>query len=305
MIYTVTFQPSLDYSVTVNAFHLGDVNRSQQEAIEPGGKGFNVSILLWRLGMDTEALGFAAGFTGREIEARLRNLGVSTQLIWLENGFSRINIKIKGGQETEINANGPPIGPKDLERLFHQLEKIKDGDGLVISGSIPPSLPEETHERLLKKVSGKKIRTVVDAEGPLLLYALRQKPFLIKPNEKELLELTGADSRNQKELYQAGRQLQNMGAQNVLVSLGSRGAVLFGQDEKVYSVSAPKGTVVSTVGSGDSMVAGFLAGYEKTGSLDKALKMGAAAGSATAFTQGIAQREEVETLYFNLTGDKI
>lgn len=295
MIYTVTCNPSLDYIVFLDKLVLGKVARSNSELIFAGGKGINVSIVLKNLGVESVCLGYLAGFTGKRMEEELRQRGCQTDFIFLEQGLSRINIKIRAEEETQINAQGPEIKQKDLEKLFLKLESLKQEDILVLSGSVPPSIEKTIYEKIMKHLEKKGIKIVVDAAGTLLLSALKQKPFLVKPNEEELQELFDCTIKTEKELIFYGQKLQEMGAQNVLISRGAKGAVLLTQKE-IYKSPAPKGTAVQTVGAGDSMVAGFLAGYLKEENFLQALQTASAAGSASAFSYELATNQEVEQL---------
>lgn len=296
MIYTVTFNPSLDYLVRVNDFKLGVVNRSTSEAITAGGKGINVSMVLKNLGVDSVALGFVAGFTGNEIERKIKAHGCTTNFIHIEEGLSRINIKLKSGEETEINGQGPHILHHDRHELFEQLNQLDNGDILVLAGSIPNTLPEDTYQEIIKMLIGKDIKVVVDATKDLMLKVLRYHPFLIKPNKHELGEMFGVDLTTQAEVIQYAKKLQQLGARNVLISMAAEGAILICEDEKVYQRPAPKGKVVNSVGAGDSMVAGFITGYLRGNDFEEAFKMGIATGSASAFSEKLATKEEVAQL---------
>lgn len=296
MVYTVTFNPSLDYVVTLAALKIGMVNRTESEKIMAGGKGINVSIVLHNLGIETTALGFVAGFTGDEIEKRVKEQGCVTDFIRLEKGFSRINVKIKEKSESEINGQGPEILGADIDRLFHKIDSIKDGDILVLAGSIPKGMPDDIYMNILERVREKNIRVIVDATGRLLVRVLKYRPFMIKPNTHELEEIFDATISREEEMIEYGRKLRQMGAENVLISRAGEGAILLCGDGKVISSPAIKGEVVNSVGAGDSMVAGFIAGYEEKGDLEYALKMGIATGSASAFSQNLATKEEVAEL---------
>lgn len=300
MIYTITFNPSLDYIMMVNKFDLGETNRSSQETIYPGGKGFNVSTILQRLSIDNTALGFIAGFTGKEIELQLKNRGFYTDLIELDEGISRINVKMKGQYESEINASGPDIPQNKLDELFTKLNNIKDGDILILAGSIPPSLPNDIYQQIMKQLSSKDIKIIVDATNELLLKVLPYKPFLIKPNLRELEEIFNTTINNEEELISYASKLQEKGAINVLVSLGKDGAMLIDEHQHVYKCPAAKGKLVNSVGSGDSMVAGFLAGYLKDKDYKEAIRLGSACGGATAFSSDLAQRDTIEDVYKQL-----
>ena len=298
MIYTVTFNPALDYAVYLDTLEMGALNRAGGETLRCGGKGINVSVVLRNLGMDTRALGFLAGFTGRVIALWLEQMSVQNDFIMLPAGMSRINIKLKTGVETEINGQGPDIPPQALDALFAKLDRISKGDTLVLAGSIPASLPADVYERILSRLSGRGIRCVVDASGPLLLNVLQYHPFLIKPNEAELSELCGVPLTpgDLTGVKSCAARLQERGARNVLASLGPNGALLLTEDGKFLHQEAAAGTVRNSVGAGDSMVAGFLTGLHLTGSYREALRMGAAAGAATAFSDRLATRREVEEL---------
>lgn len=294
MIYTVTFNPAVDYVVHLNAFTPGETNRSVSEEVYFGGKGINVSIILAQLGMESTALGFVAGFTGEALEKALVAGGTRTDFIRLPEGMTRINVKMKGNCETEINASGPRIDAASLEKLFAKLEVLQAGDTLVLAGSVPGSLPADIYEQILKKLSGRGIRFVVDATGKLLLNVLKYRPFLIKPNRAELEEICGRKLDTQEKLVEGASELKAMGAQNVLISLGKDGALLLDEHGKVHTHEVLGGKPVNTVGAGDSMVAGFIAGCEK--GYEHALLMGVAAGGATACAKGLATREEIFAL---------
>lgn len=294
MIYTITFNPSLDYTMIVENFDLGETNRSSFEDMYPGGKGFNVSTILQRLDIDNTALGFIAGFTGKEIEKQLLDRNIKTDLITLDKGISRINVKMKGQYETEINASGPDIPQDKLDILFDKIDNIQDHDVLILAGSIPPSLPNDIYQSIMHRLSHKDIRIIVDATNQLLLKVLPYKPFLIKPNHRELEEIFNTSINSQEELIKYATKLQEMGAINVLVSLGKNGALLVSENHHVYTCEAAKGKLINSVGSGDSMVAGFLAGYMKTNDYKEAIRLGSACGGATAFSADLAQRAGIE-----------
>ena len=296
MIYTVTFNPSLDYVMKVNDFKLGMVNRSEEEIIFPGGKGINVSIVLKNLGVDNKALGFVAGFTGKEIVNRVEEFGCRAEFIKLQEGLSRINVKLKGRIESEINGGGPHIDDASLEKLYSNLDKLEDGDILVLAGSIPSSLPMDIYEKIMKRLQYKNIKIAVDATKDLLINVLKYKPFFIKPNNHELEEIFNVKFKNHDEIIEYGRKLQEMGAENVLISMAGEGAILIGSDGNIYKSNAPKGILKNSVGAGDSMVAGFITGYIKNNNLEEALKMGVATGSASAFSEELATASEVEEL---------
>lgn len=296
MIYTVTFNPALDYVVRMDGFQAGGINRTESEEIQYGGKGINVSTVLGNLGVDNVALGFLAGFTGRALEQGLRESGIQTDFIRLEEGLTRINVKIKAGQETEINGRGPTIPPQALEALFEKLGKLGEGDVLVLAGSIPASLPDDIYQRLLARLDGRGVLSVVDATRDLLCAVLPYRPFLIKPNNIELGEIFGKTLENDEDILTCARQLQARGARNVLVSMAGDGSLLLDETGGCHRLGVPKGRVRNSVGAGDSMVAGFLAGWLEQGDYAAAHRMGAAAGSATAFSDGLATREQVLAL---------
>ena len=296
MIYTVTFNPSLDYIVRADHFRAGVINRTTYENILPGGKGINVSIVLKNLGHESTALGFMAGFTGREICHRLSDFGVASDFIEIEEGMSRINVKMKSDEETEINGQGPRITEKALEALYARLDALKAGDLLVISGSIPNTLPDDIYERIMARLEGRGIDIVVDATKDLLVNVLKYHPYLIKPNNIELGEIYGKDLQTQDEVIPYARKLQEEGARNVLISMAGKGAVFVSEEGHILKSPAPKGTLVNSVGAGDSMVAGFLTGMIETGDYDRAFKMGLCTGSASAFSENLATRPEVEAL---------
>lgn len=300
MIYTVTFNPSLDYIVKLDTFKTGEVNRTQTELLYCGGKGINVSIVLKNLGFNSKALGFIAGFTGKEIEKRLNDLGCESDFIELVNGLSRINVKVKAEEESEINGQGPLIDKAALDALFAQLNTLVAGDILVLAGSIPNTLPSDIYEKIMAHLMDKDIHIIVDATCSLLLNVLKYKPFLIKPNNHELGEMFGVTLKSDDEIITYAKKLQDLGAQNVLISMAGAGAILLTSNKDVYKSQAPKGTVINSVGAGDSMVAGFLAGYLESGNLQKAFKMGVATGSASAFSEELATKVEVEKLFNTL-----
>ena len=297
MIYTVTFNPSLDYHVGIPSFTVGELHRTTHEYMLIGGKGINVSIVLKNLGVDSTMLGFTAGFTGAEIERRAKTYGVDTEFIHLDEGLTRINVKIETDEpkaESEINAQGPDIPREKLEELWAVLEGLGGGDTLILSGSIPNTLPSDVYEQILRRLSGRGIRFVVDATQKLLVNVLKYHPFLIKPNNHELGEIFQTTVETKDEVVFYGRKLQEMGAVNVLVSMAGAGAVLIASDGREYRSEAPHGKVVNSVGAGDSMVAGFIAGWEiYHGNAEKAFKMGLSAGSASAFAVNLATREQI------------
>ena len=281
----------------MDSFRLGEVNRTSKEAIFEGGKGINVSIVLKNLGIESVALGFIAGFTGKQIEEGIRSHGCKTDFIPIEQGISRINVKLKANEETEINGQGPKIEQKHIQMLYEKLEKLQDGDIVVLAGSIPNTLPPDIYENIMEHFTDKKVSFVVDATKDLLRNVLKYHPFLIKPNNHELGEMYGVKLTTQEEVIPYAKQLQQEGAQNILVSMAGEGAVFVDSNQKVYTSPAPKGKVVNSVGAGDSMVAGFLYGYQSTGQMKEAFYYGIATGSASAFSAQLAKKEEVEHLY--------
>jgi len=296
MIYTVTFNPSLDYIVTVEKFTCGIVNRTKKEVIFPGGKGINVSMVLKNLGHENTALGFLAGFTGREIQRLLEEKGIQTDFITVEDGLSRINVKLRSEQESEINGQGPAISTQDIGKLYEKLDALTDGDILVLAGSIPDVMPGSIYMDIMKYLQKKNLKIVVDATKDLLVNVLQYHPFLIKPNNHELGEIFGVTLRDKDEVITYAKKMQEKGARNVLVSMAGEGAVLVTEDGSVFKAEAPKGEVVNSVGAGDSMVAGFLAGFLETGTYEEAFQMGLCAGSASAFSENLATRQEVQGL---------
>lgn len=304
MIYTVTFNPAVDYVMRLKELKTGLVNRSESEEIYFGGKGINVSIVLNQLGIKTKALGFSAGFTGTAIEQGVRAQGIETDFVRLESGCSRINVKIKAEKETELNGQGPEISNSAIDQLFEKLDKIENGDTLVLAGSIPNTLPEDIYEKILERLSGKGIRFVVDATKDLLVNVLKYKPFLIKPNNHELSEIFNAEIKTNDDIVKYAKLLQEKGAVNVLVSMAGDGSVLVDENGEVHIMGVPKGKVVNSVGAGDSMVAGFIAGYTEKNDYQYALELGTASGSATAFSEGLAQKNEIYRLLEILQSDK-
>ena len=304
MIYTVTFNPAIDYVMNVPGLVPGEVNRSKEEYVFFGGKGINVSLVLRELGRDSTALGFIAGFTGDAIRRGVEDAGVKSDFIRLENGLSRINVKIKASTETDLNGKGPDISEKDLQKLFEKLDTLKDGDILVLAGSIPPDLPENIYETILARLSDKSITFVVDATGDLLKNVLVYKPFLIKPNHHELGEIFGKTLKNTDEIAHYAKEMQKMGARNVLVSMAANGALLVDETGRVHIIGTAKGKAVNSVGAGDSMVAGFLAGYLEKNDYSYALALGSAAGSATAFSEGLANKELIFRLLNEIQSEK-
>lgn len=296
MIFTVTFNPSLDYIVRVDEMRLGTINRTNYEQLLPGGKGINVSIVLGNLGHPSRALGFSAGVTGVALEKLLADAGVDADLVHVKEGFTRINAKIKAAEETELNGQGPRIAPEDVDALFSKLDVLGQDDTLVISGSVPNTLPSDMYEQVMERLAGRGVRIVVDAERDLLTRVLPYRPFLVKPNNHELGDIFGVTLKTRDEVVPYARRMQEMGAQNVLVSMAGEGGVLVAADGQVYQSPAAKGAVVNSVGAGDSCVAGFLAGLMETGSYQTAFRMGLAAGSASAFSDHLATLPEVEDL---------
>lgn len=297
MIYTVTFNPSIDYIVSMDAFKTGRTNRTREEQLLPGGKGINVSIVLKNLGIQSTALGFIAGFTGEEIEKRLTRMGIATGFLPLADGCSRINVKFKQMDGTEINGRGPEIPSQKERELTDRLAALKEGDVLFLSGSIPSSMPDDTYQKIMERLDGTGVRVVVDATKELLLKVLPHRPFLIKPNHHELGEIFGVTLRTREAALPYAKRLKEQGAENVLVSMGGGGAVLAAADGSIHAAPAPKGTLVSSVGAGDSMVAGFMAGFLERHDYEYAFHMGLAAGSASAFSEHLATREAVEAVY--------
>lgn len=300
MIYTVTFNPSLDYIVSVEDFKLGLTNRTSSELILPGGKGINVSTVLGNLGIESTALGFVAGFTGEEICREVEASGVRSDFIQIEKGNSRINLKLKSIDGTEINGQGPDISEEKVSLLMGKLEALKEEDILVLAGSIPSTMPDDMYQRIMERLQDRGVRIVVDATRDLLLNVLDYHPFLIKPNNHELGEIFGVSLKTREEVIPYGRRLQEKGARNVLVSMAGEGAVLITEDGVVYTSPAPEGHLVNGVGAGDSMVAGFVAGWLKNRDYRHAFHMGIAAGSASAFSEYLATQSEIEAVYKTL-----
>lgn len=300
MIYTVTFNPALDYVVGVNQFKLGEVNRTSFESISYGGKGINVSCILNNLGVKSVALGFIAGFTGKEIAAGVNAQGIESDFIELQEGMSRINVKLKAEDETEINGQGPKINSAELNEMFAKIDCLQEGDVLVLAGSIPNTLPDDIYEQIMARIQKKGIRVVVDATKDLLKNVLKYQPFLIKPNNHELGEMFGLTLTSDEEIIHYAKELQKLGARNVLISMAGDGSILVDETGNSTKMGVPQGTVKNSVGAGDSMVAGFLAGYVNTGDFAQALRLGTAAGSATAFSVGLGSRELIEELLLQL-----
>lgn len=297
MIYTVTFNPSLDYIVSVDDFKLGMTNRTSSELLLPGGKGINVSTVLMNLGIESTALGFTAGFTGDEIERRLKSMGVKSEFIKINQGNSRINLKLKSIDGTEINGSGPDISEEEVQLLIRRLGGLTEGDVLFLAGSIPASLPDDMYQRIMGKLQKKGILIVVDATGELLTNVLEYRPFLIKPNNHELGEIFQTTLQTREQAVPYGKKLQEMGARNVLISMAGEGAVLVAEDGQVLMAPAPEGRLVNGVGAGDSMVAGFMAGWLLKKDYAHAFYMGVSAGSASAFSERLATKEEILEVY--------
>lgn len=302
MIYTVTFNPSLDYIITTDTLTLGEINRATSELILSGGKGINVSTVLNHLGVENIALGFVAGFTGEEIENGFQRSGGKSDFIHLEKGLSRINVKIKAKEETEINGMGPEISEKELQQLFTKLDTLQAEDILILAGSVPTSLPQDIYQKIMARLQSKGIKIIVDATKDLLVNVMKYHPFLIKPNNHELGEIFGVTLKEKEEIITYAKKLQQMGDNqvNILVSMAGDGAIFVGTNGEIYQTPAPKGTVVNSVGAGDSMVAGFTAGYLKHHSLEDAFYMGVATGSASAFSKYLATKEEVEKILHSI-----
>lgn len=296
MIYTVTFNPAVDYVVKTGNLTPGAVNRSESEEIFFGGKGINVSIVLKELGVKSKALGFVAGFTGAAIEEGINYQGIDTDFVHLKKGFSRINVKIKSDAETELNGQGPEISDDAINELFNKLEILQENDMLILAGSIPGSLPPDIYEKIIERLNGRGIRFVVDATKSLLLNVLKYHPFLIKPNNFELAEIFNVPINTTDDVIKYACKLKEMGAVNVLVSRAEDGAVLIDENNDVHVIEAPTGKVLNSVGAGDSMLAGFIAGYTSASDYNYALKLGTASGSATAFSEGLAERNLIDEL---------
>jgi 1-phosphofructokinase len=296
MINTITLNPSLDYIVKVDSFKVDSLNRIEEERIYAGGKGINVSIVLKNLGVENTALGYVAGFTGDEILRQIENHGVNCDFVKLENGFSRINVKLKSDGETEINGSGPEITEEDLKILNEKISHLTKGDFLILSGSIPGSVPDDIYENIMNSLLDKGVEFIVDATKDLLLKVLKYKPFLIKPNHHELAEMFNVELKDDEDIIKYGKKLQEMGAKNVLISMAGDGAILLPENGEPIKREVPKGVLKNSVGAGDSMVAGFLYGYLKNNDIDEAFKMGIATGSASAFSEELATEREVYEL---------
>ena len=304
MIYTVTFNPSLDYIVSVENFRLGLTNRTSSELMLPGGKGVNVSTVLMNLGIENTALGFAAGFVGDEIVRQMEEMGVQNGFIRIEEGVSRINLKLKSIDGTEINGQGPVISPEHVEELMKQLDRLGEGDVLFLSGSIPSSMPDDAYQKIMERLDGRGVQIIVDATKDLLLNVLEYHPFLIKPNNHELGEIFDVELKTREDVIPYAKKLQEKGAVNVLVSMAGEGAVLIDANGDVHMAPAPEGTLVNGVGAGDSMVAGFMAGWLDKQDYEHAFCMGVSAGSASAFSEHLATKAEIEAVYQHVTGNK-
>ena len=296
MIYTVTLNPSIDYVIELDSLNHGSVNRVNEENIYPGGKGINVSNILNELGYKNIALGFISGFTGKYIVDSMIAKNLNCDFIELSNGFTRINVKIKSNEETEVNGNGPNISEEDLQKLYDKIDNLKNGDILVLAGSIPSTVDDKLYENIMKRLEDKNIKIVVDATKKLLLNVLKYNPFLIKPNNHELEEMFNVKLNSIEDIAKYAKKLQDMGARNVLISMGKDGALLLTENNEVFLSNTPKGTVKNSVGAGDSMVAGFIAGYLNTNKYEDALKLGAACGSATAFSNDLATKDYIDRL---------
>ncbi len=300
MIYTITFNPALDYISQVENFEIGKINRTKAEKILPGGKGLNVSTVLKNLGLGSTALGFIAGFTGEELKRKIEEHGIETDFVKVKNGITRINVKISSNEETALNGNGPEISEEELQQLLEKIDKIKKGDIVILAGNVPKCIKNNIYEIICLKLEKNGVTFIVDSTRELLINVLKYKPFLIKPNKEELQETFNVKIDTNEEIVEYAKKLQEMGAQNVLISLGGEGAILITKEGKQYYKQAPKGQAVNTVGAGDSMVAGFIAGYLESGDYEQALKMGIATGSASTFSMNLATKEEVEILLKNI-----
>ena len=297
MVYTVTLNPALDYVMKLNNLRTDDINRTDGEEIYYGGKGINVSVILTQLDIPNTALGFLGGFTGKKLEEMLKSDGISCDFNYLKSGDTRINVKIKADKEIDLNACGPEITQEDMQSFLKKLDGIRDGDYLILAGSIPKTLPDDIYEQMLERVSDRKVNCVVDATGDLLKNVLKYKPFLIKPNHHELGDLFSVEIKSDEDIVKYSKKLQEMGAKNVLVSMAKDGAMLTDGNGNVHKIGNAKGKLVNSVGCGDSMVAGFTAGYIKTADYSYALRLGSACGNATAFSEKLATREEIERVF--------
>lgn len=297
MVYTVTLNPALDYVMKLKNLRTDDINRTDSEEIYYGGKGINVSVILTQLDIPNTALGFLGGFTGKKLEKMLKADGISCDFNYLKSGDTRINVKIKADKEIDLNACGPEITQEDMQSFLKKLDGIRDGDYLILAGSIPKTLPDDIYEQMLERVSDRKVNCVVDATGDLLKNVLKYKPFLIKPNHHELGDLFSVEIKSDEDIVKYSKKLQEMGAKNVLVSMAKDGAMLTDENGNVHKIGNAKGKLVNSVGCGDSMVAGFTAGYIKTADYSYALRLGSACGNATAFSEKLATREEIERVF--------
>ena len=297
MVYTITLNPALDYVMKVGKLRYDDINRSKSEEIYYGGKGINVSVILTRLGVHNKALGFVAGFTGRKLEQMLVDEGIDCEFNRLSNGQTRINVKIKADTELDVNASGPDISEEDIKDLMDKLDDIGEDDYLVLAGSIPSTLPDDIYERILSRLQSRGVNFIVDATGDLLKKALPYKPFLVKPNHHELGDLFGVETKTEEDIVKYARKVQEMGARNVLVSRAKDGATLIDENSNVTTFANVDGELVNSVGCGDSMVAGFVAGYINKKDYAYALKLGAACGNATAFFEEIATADEIKKVF--------
>lgn len=297
MVYTVTLNPALDYVMKLKNLRTDDINRTDGEEIYYGGKGINVSVILTQLDIPNTALGFLGGFTGKKLEEMLKSDGISCDFNYLKSGDTRINVKIKADKEIDLNACGPEITQEDMQSFLKKLDGIKDGDYLILAGSIPKTLPDDIYERMLESVSDRKVNCVVDATGDLLKNVLKYRPFLIKPNHHELGDLFSVEIKSDDDIVKYSKKLQEMGAKNVLVSMAKDGAMLTDENGNVHKIGNAKGKLVNSVGCGDSMVAGFTAGYIETADYSYALRLGSACGNATAFSEKLATHEEIERVF--------
>ena len=303
MIYTVTLNPAIDCLLTVDALQPGHIHRSREEQVVWGGKGINVSQTLQSLGVPSVALGFTAGFTGQALRQGLEAEGLATDFIQLAAGLTRINVKIRAAEETDVNAAGPVISEEERLALLEKMDALQAGDWLVLSGSIPPSLPKTMYAELLQRVQGRGVISAVDTAGEALRQTLPLQPFLIKPNRQELEELFSESIRTEEDVVRYARRLQQEGARHILVSMGAQGALLCEEDGTVHRIGTLKGTVVHTSGAGDAMLAGFLAGYQATGDTAYALRLGTAAGAAAAFSAGTPSGCQIRALLAQAEAD--
>lgn len=297
MIYTVTLNPALDYVMKVEKLRKDDINRSKEETLYYGGKGINVSVILTRLGIENKALGFVAGFTGEELERMLKDDGIRCDFNHLNSGATRINVKIKADTELDINAQGPIISEEEIAALLEKLDAVKEGDYLVLAGSVPSTLAPDIYERMLKRLSGKGVNFVVDATGDLLMNVLKYRPFLVKPNHHELGDLFGVTTTTDEAIETYAKKLQALGARNVLVSRSKDGAMLIDENGDAFKIGNAEGRLVNSVGCGDSMVGGFIAGFIQQQDYSHALRLGAACGNATAFSEGLAEPADIDRIY--------